>query len=65
MAANNFKVFNESKTNMMNDTDYGTHIQRNNGVSSGLAVSSLHNKLYHQTSIAAYRDWETDRKSVV
>jgi len=53
MAANNFKVFNESKTNMMNDTDYGTHIQRNNGVSSGLAVSSLHNKLYRQTSIAA------------
>lgn len=53
MAANNFKVFNESKTNMMNDTDYGTHIQRKDGVSSGLAVSALHNKLYRQTSIAA------------
>ena len=53
MAANNFKVFNESKTNIMSDTDYGTHIQRKNGVSSGLAVSALHNKLYRQTSIAA------------
>ena len=53
MAANNFKVFNESKTNIMSDTDYGTHIQRENGVSSGLAVSALHNKLYRQTSIAA------------
>ena len=53
MAANNFKVFNESKTNVMNDTDYGIHIQRKDGVSSGLAVSSLHNKLYRQTSIAA------------
>ena len=53
MAANNFKVFNESKTNVMNDTDYGIHIQRKDGVSSGLAVSALHNKLYRQTSIAA------------
>ena len=53
MAANNFKVFNESKTNIMSDTDYGIHIQRENGVSSGLAVSALHNKLYRQTSIAA------------
>lgn len=53
MAANNFKVFNESKTNIMNDTDYGTHIQRKNGVVSGVAISALHNKLYRQTSIAA------------
>lgn len=53
MAANNFRVFNESKTNMMNDTDYSTHTQRENGVSSGLAVSALHNKLYRQTSIVA------------
>ena len=53
MAANNFKVFNESKTNIMNDTDYGTHIQRKNGVISGVAISTLHNKLYRQTSIAA------------
>ena len=53
MAANNFKVFNESKTNIMNDTDYGTHIQRKNGVVSGVAISGLHNKLYRQTSIVA------------
>ena len=53
MAANNFKVFNESKTNIMNDTDYGTHIQRKNGVVSGVAISALHNKLYRQTSIVA------------
>lgn len=53
MAANNFKVFNESKTNIMNDTEYGTHIQRKNGVGSGVAISALHNKLYRQTSIAA------------
>lgn len=53
MSANNFKVFNESKTNIMNDTDYSTHTQRKNGVSSGVAISGLHNKLYRQTSIVA------------
>lgn len=53
MATNNFKVFNESKTNIMSDTDYGTHLQRKNGVVSGVAISALHNKLYRQTSIVA------------
>lgn len=28
MADNNFKVFDESKTNIMSDTDYENHTQR-------------------------------------
>lgn len=53
MANNNFKVFNEAKNNIMSDTEYNTHIQRRSGVTSGVAISSLHNKLYRQTSIVA------------
>ena len=53
MANNNFKVFNEAKNNIMNDTEYNNHTQRRSGVSSGVAISSLHNKLYRQTSIVA------------
>ena len=45
MADNNFKVFDEKKTNVMSDTDYANHTQRSNGVQSGVASSALHNKL--------------------
>lgn len=53
MANNNFKVFNEDKNNIMSDTEYNNHTQRRSGVISGVAISSLHNKLYRQTSIVA------------
>lgn len=51
MADNNFKVFDESKTNIMSDTDYANHAQRAKGVQSGVASSALHNKLYRQVSM--------------
>lgn len=51
MADNNFKVFDESNTNVMSDTDYANHTQRSNGVQSGVASSALHNKLYRQVSM--------------
>ncbi len=51
MADNNFKVFDEKKTNVMSDTDYANHTQRSNGVQSGVASSALHNKLYRQVSM--------------
>lgn len=51
MADNNFKVFDESKTNIMSDTDYENHTQRKKGVQSGIASSALHNKLYRQVSM--------------
>lgn len=51
MADNNFKVFDETKTNVMSDTDYANHTQRSNGVQSGVASSALHNKLYRQVSM--------------
>lgn len=51
MADNNFKVFDETKTNVMSDADYANHTQRSNGVQSGIASSALHNKLYRQVSM--------------
>jgi hypothetical protein len=51
MANNNFKVFDESKTNIMSDTDYENHTQRKKGVQSGVASSAMHNKLYRQVSM--------------
>lgn len=51
MADNNFKVFDESKTNIMSDADYENHTQRKKGVQSGVASSAMHNKLYRQVSM--------------
>lgn len=51
MADNNFKVFDESKTNIMSDAEYEGHTQRAKGVQSGVASSALHNKLYRQVSM--------------
>ena len=45
------KYLNETKTNVMSDTDYANHTQRSNGVQSGVASSALHNKLYRQVSM--------------
>lgn len=53
MANNNFKVFNEAKNNIMSDSEYNLHSQRRSGVTSGIASSALHNKLYRQTSLVA------------
>lgn len=49
----NFKVFAESATEILNDTDYEANTQRTNGVTPGIASPNLHNKLYRQATIMA------------
>lgn len=53
MATTNILEFNVQKSNMMSDSSYSSSSQRNSGVTSGLADSSLHNKLFRQTSLMA------------
>lgn len=53
MATTNILEFNVQKSNMMPDSSYSSSSQRNSGVTSGLADSSLHNKLFRQTSLMA------------
>ncbi|NHN33577.1 pectinesterase family protein [Paenibacillus agricola] len=51
MATSNFKVFNETMSNIENDVQYLADAQRVGGVVPGVAPSALHNKLYRQVSI--------------
>ena len=51
---NNFKIFNQSLNNALTDSQYTNSQDRINGVLSELAKSTVHNKLYAQTSVAAY-----------
>ena len=53
MAKNNFKVFDESGTNQLSQAEYEADAQRTNGVSSGLARSTLFNKAMHQATTMA------------
>lgn len=54
MPKNNFKLFDENKSNMMTDIDYNTNAQRLNGVQSGVASSQLQNKTLYQTALVSY-----------
>lgn len=54
MANTNIKLFDENKSNMMSDIDYGKDTQRANGVQTGLASSQLQNKFQYQMSLMAY-----------
>ena len=54
MASTNIKLFDENKSNMMSDTEYGTNTQRANGVQTGVASSELQNKFQYQMSLVAY-----------
>lgn len=54
MASTNIKLFDENKSNMMTDTEYGTNTQRANGVQTGVASSELQNKFQYQVSLVAY-----------
>ena len=54
MASTNIRLFDENKSNMMSDTDYGTNTQRANGVQTGVASSELQNKFQYQMSLVAY-----------
>lgn len=51
MATSNILVFNENQNNTMSDATYKTDSQRLNGLTSGIAKSSLLNKVMNQTSI--------------
>ena len=55
MAKSNFKVFAEgvAPENIQSDNEYETDTQRVSGVVPGIAVSSLHNKIYKQATIMA------------
>lgn len=48
--ANNFLQFDPNATNMLNDADYTSNTQRQGGVTSGIASSTLHNKFFYQVS---------------
>lgn len=54
MANTNIKLFDESKSNMMSDADYGENTQRTSGVQTGVASSQLQNKFQYQVSLMAY-----------
>lgn len=54
MPKNNFKLFDENKSNMMTDDDYAINQQRLNGVQSGVASSQLQNKTLYQTALVSY-----------
>ena len=48
---NNFLIFDENNINSMADVAYKTDNQRLNGVTTGIARSSLHNKTLRQVSM--------------
>lgn len=52
--SNNFKIFNQSLNNALTDSQYANSQDRINGVLGELAKSTVHNKLFAQTSVAAY-----------
>lgn len=54
MPKNNFKLFDENKSNMMTDDDYAINQQRLNGVQTGVASSHLQNKTLYQTALMCY-----------
>lgn len=53
MANTNFKIFAESASDTMTDSEYSADPQRIGGVEPGLAKSNLHNKIYRQATIMA------------
>lgn len=54
MPANNFKLFDENKQNMLSDQEYQASQQRLGGVQAGIASSMLNNKFAYQMSLIAY-----------
>ena len=51
---NNFQIFNASLNNALTDSQYTNSQDRINGVLGEIAKSTVHNKLYAQTSIGVY-----------
>lgn len=54
MPANNFKIFDQNKANLLSDNEYANSTQRLNGVQTGVASSQLNNKFAYQVSLVAY-----------
>lgn len=54
MPTNNFKLFDENKSNMMSSQEYASSVARSSGVQSGIASSQLHNKSMYQLSLMVY-----------
>ena len=52
MADTNFKIFNEANTTSetYTDSEYDQATQRKNGVTPGMAISRMHNKMFYQWS---------------
>ena len=51
---NSFLQFAANSSDILSDADYQSSSVRVNGVSTGIAVSTLHNKMYLQWSTIAY-----------
>lgn len=51
MATNNFLVFDANASNIMSQSDYTSSNDRLNGVKTGIADSTLHNRIFRQSSI--------------
>lgn len=54
MPTNNFKLFDENRTNILTNAEYASNQQRINGVQSGIASSKLQNKSMYQNSLMSY-----------
>lgn len=50
--SHNFQVFNPTNTaNTDTDADYLAQTQRSGGLVAGIAITTMHNKLYRQVSV--------------
>lgn len=54
MPGSNIKIFDETKANLLPDSDYNSNEQRTGGVQTGIASSQLQNKFAYQVSLVCY-----------
>lgn len=54
MPSSNILLFDQSKSNMLSDSDYSSNSQRASGLQAGIASSRLQNKFQYQVSLMAY-----------
>lgn len=54
MPGSNIKIFDETKANLLPDSDYNLNEQRTGGVQTGIASSQLQNKFAYQVSLVCY-----------
>lgn len=51
VGTNNFLIFDQNKLNIVDDNAYQQSSYRQNGATTGVAPSTIHNKMYYQSSI--------------